>query len=555
MKKPLYITLAQINPIVGALALNAAKIRTVRDAAPAGMDLIVFPETALTGYPAEDLILKPSFIDAVAGVLNDLAQTTKSGPALLVPAPLRGDDGRTYNGICVLDGGAVAATRYKSDLPNYGVFDEKRIFAAGPLPLPIEFRGHKLGVMICEDVWTPAAAAHLKAHGAEILVIPNASPFEKGKQDKRIEIARARVTETGLPLLYLNQVCGQDDLVFDGGSFILNKSGTVIFQGERFAEGIYHTAWERTPTGHWLCATPESFDPPAHEIYAATTLALRDYITKNGFRGVILGMSGGIDSALSAAIAVDALGPDMVQAVMMPSAYTSGDSLEDAAACSALLGIHHDTVSIKGAIEALERELKPHFTPDTPSVTHENIQPRARGLILMALSNANGKMVLSTGNKSEIAVGYATLYGDMCGGYNVLKDIYKTEVYEMARWRNTHKPAHSFGPAGMVIPDRILTKAPTAELKPGQTDQDSLPPYDILDAILTGLVEDDLSPAEIAARGLPLDTVLRVDRMLNAAEYKRYQACPGPKISRRAFGRERRYPLTHRFGKDIEIKG
>lgn len=554
MTTALRITLAQINPVVGDLALNAAKIRAVRDAASAGTDLIVFPETALTGYPAEDLLLKPSFIDAAMAALRALAAETKSGPALLVPAPTRNGDS-TFNAVFLLDGGTVTAERFKSNLPNYGVFDERRVFAAGPLPEPLTFRGYKLGVMICEDMWSPAAAARLKERGAELLIVPNASPFEKGKQDKRIATARARVSETGLPLLYINQICGQDDLVFDGGSFILNEKGALIFQGERFAEGTYHTTWERTPTRRWLCSGPESVPAPANEIYSAAILALRDYVTKNGFRGVILGMSGGIDSALSAAIAVDALGPDMVQAVMMPSAYTSQDSLEDAAACSKLLGIHHDTVSIKDTVRALEKELAPHFTPDTPSTTHENIQPRTRGLILMALSNANGKMVLSTGNKSEIAVGYATLYGDMCGGYNVLKDIYKTEVYELAHWRNAHKPLHGFGPSGPVIPERILTKAPTAELKPGQTDQDSLPPYDMLDAILHGLVEEDLAPAAIAARGFPLDTVLRVDRLLNAAEYKRYQSCPGPKISPRAFGRERRYPLTHRFGKDIEIKG
>jgi NAD+ synthase len=554
MPKPLHITLAQINPVVGDIALNAAKIRAVRDAAPANTDLIVFPETALCGYPAEDLLLKPSFIDTVMVALHTLAAETKSGPALLVPAPMRNGDG-TFNAVFLLDGGSIAAERVKSNLPNYGVFDERRVFVPGPPPTPIDFRGHKLGVMICEDMWSDIATTSLIAHGAEILIVPNASPFEKGKQDKRIEVARKRVAQSGLPLIYVNQICCQDDLVFDGGSFILNEKGAVVFQGERFAEGTYHTIWERTPTGHWICAAPESIPAPANEIYSAAILALRDYVTKNGFRGVILGMSGGIDSALSAAIAVDALGPDMVQAVMMPSAYTSQDSLDDAAECSRLLGIHHDTVSIKGAVDAFERELKPHFTPDTPSTTHENIQPRARGLILMALSNANGKMVLSTGNKSEIAVGYATLYGDMCGGYNVLKDIYKTEVYELAQWRNAHKPPHGFGPAGPVIPDRILTKAPTAELKPGQTDQDSLPPYDVLDAILTGLVEDDLAPAAVAARGFALDTVLRVDRLLNAAEYKRYQSCPGPKIGPRAFGRERRYPLTHRFGKDIENKG
>jgi NAD+ synthase len=555
MTKALHITLAQINPIVGDVTHNLNRVRQVRDDAPENTDLIIFPETVLSGYPAEDLILKHAFIDsAMAAVLRLIHESKDGGPALLVTAPWRSDS-RIYNAVHLIQNGEIKATRAKADLPNYGVFDDKRVFSPAAAPLPIDFKGHKLGVMICEDMWTPRAAASLQDHDASILIVTNASPFEKGKHAKRLRIARERAAQTGLPLIYVNQCCGQDDLVFDGGSFVLNEKGLPVFEGERFAEAIYHTTWEQTPTGHWLCAAPESVEPPENEVYQAAMLALRDYVTKNGFPGVILGMSGGIDSALSAAIAVDALGPDAVQAVMMPSGYTVQDSVEDAAACSRALGIHHDVIAIKEMVSTFEKELKPHFTADTPGVVHENIQPRCRGVILMALSNANGKMVLSTGNKSELAVGYATLYGDMCGGYNVLKDIYKTEIYALARWRNAHRPRHGFGPQGPVIPDRILTKAPTAELRPGQTDQDTLPPYDVLDGILYGLVEEDLGREALVERGYDADTVMRVWKMLDAAEYKRRQSCPGPKIGPRAFTRERRYPLVNRYLKHVENQG
>lgn len=555
MTQPLHITLAQIDPIVGNIAHNAALVRRVRDAAADNVDLIVFPECVLSGYPAEDLNLNPAFLAAVDDALQMLVRDSAAGgPALLLTGPAR-VDGQTVNAAHLVVNGHITATIRKSNLPNYGVFDERRLFVPGPPPAPVPFRGHKLGVMICEDMWSPAAAAALKGAGATMLIVPNASPFESGKQELRTATARARVTETGLPLIYVNQVGAQDDIVFDGGSFVMNEKGGVIFTAERFASAVHDTAWERTNNGHWLCAAPESAAAPDNEIYQAAMLALRDYVTKNGFAGVIIGMSGGIDSALSAAIAVDALGADAVQAVMMPSVHTAEDSITDAASCSALLGVHHDVITIKETVQAAERVLAPHFTADTPGVTYENLQPRARGLILMALSNANGRMVLSTGNKSELAVGYATLYGDMCGGYNVLKDIYKTQVYDLAHWRNAHKPVHGFGPAGPVIPDRILTKPPTAELRPGQTDQDSLPPYDVLDTILRGLVEGDGDPESLIAQGLEEATVLRVWRMLHAAEYKRRQSCPGPKISARAFDRERRMPITNHFAKLIEKQG
>ncbi|MCB9996021.1 MAG: NAD+ synthase [Rhodospirillales bacterium] len=550
MTHKLHITLAQINPIVGDIAFNLDLIRKVRDDAPAYTDLIVFPEMAVCGYPPEDLVLKPVFIERIVEALQILAQESGGKPSMIVPAPWRGTDGAIYNAAHLVGDGDIRQTVLKHHLPNYGVFDEARIFKAGPLPAPIDFKGHKLGVMICEDMWYADVAAHLKAAGAELLISVNASPYEVDKNNIRLDHARARVAETGLPLLYVNQCGGQDELVFDGASFVLNEAGTVIVQAEEFVEDIHHTVWEKADgAAHWLCGTDAI--TPLHgtpeSIYQALVIGLRDYVTKNGFPGVIIGLSGGIDSALSASIAVDALGSENVHCVMMPSKFTSQDSLEDAAACAEHLGVHYDTIAIESAVAAFETELEPHFNAGTPATMYENIQPRCRGLILMALSNASGKMVLSTGNKSEMAVGYATLYGDMCGGFNVLKDVYKIQVYELSRWRNVHKPDHSFGPQGLVIPERIITKAPTAELKENQTDQDTLPAYETLDAILRGLIEEDLDVAAITAQGHDEAIVRRVWSMLDRAEYKRRQAPPGIKITSRAFGRDRRYPITNHF--------
>ncbi|WP_035671554.1 NAD+ synthase, partial [Azospirillum brasilense] len=450
----------------------------------------------------------------------------------------------------LLDGGAVAAIRFKVDLPNYGVFDEKRLFDPGPLPGPINVRGVRLGVPICEDMWSVDVIETLAESGAEILVVPNGSPFELGKHDQRVQLAVRRVTESGLPLLYVNQVGGQDELVFDGASFALGADCRLVAQAPAFTEHLLITRWERGDDDVWSCADTECVAPPEglESIYAALVLALRDYVTKNGFPGVILGLSGGIDSALSAAIAVDALGADRVHGVMMPSPHTAQDSLDDAAESAELLGCKLDTVPIVPAMEAFERMLLPAFAGRDPDATEENIQARSRGVTLMALSNKFGPMVLSTGNKSEMSVGYATLYGDMCGGYAVLKDVYKTTVYALARWRNAHQTEGALGPAGRVVPERVLVKAPTAELKPGQTDQDTLPPYDALDDILRCLVEKDLGVAEIVARGHAPEVVDKVWRMLHLAEYKRRQAPPGPKITPRLFNRERRYPITNGFG-------
>lgn len=551
MTDQLSIALAQINPTVGDLPGNARRVRAARDEAAArGADLVVYPELCVAGYPPEDLVLKPFFIDKVAETVAELAaDTADGGPALLVGAPWR-VDGRLYNAALLLDGGRVAAVTLKYDLPNYGVFDEKRVFAAGPLPAPVAFRGLRLGVLICEDMWTPAVAAALAEQQADILVAPNGSPFETGKHGVRLELAAARARETGLPLIYVNQVCGQDELVFDGASFAVEADGTLAAQAPAFAEYLLLTRWTRAATGgEWVCAEGEQHPQPDDlaAVYQALMLGLRDYVNKNRFPGVILGLSGGIDSALTAAIAVDALGADRVHGVMMPSPYTSRDSLEDAAESAELLDCRIDTIPIIPAMDAYNSMLAPAFAGRDPDITEENLQSRARGMVLMALSNKFGAMVLSTGNKSEVSVGYATLYGDMCGGYSVLKDVYKTTVYDLARWRNDNLPDGARGPAGRVTPERVLTKAPTAELKPDQTDQDSLPPYDELDDILRCLVEAEMGVPEIVARGHAPATVDRVWRLLHIAEYKRRQACPGVKITSRLFGRDRRYPITNGF--------
>jgi NAD+ synthase len=526
---PLTFLLAQLNPLVGDIARNMNRAREILQSTPASTDLIIFPELYACGYPPEDLVLRPSFMDEIERHIHDFAALTTT-THVLMPCPWR-VDGKLYNAVHLIGDGKIQQTRFKHHLPNYGVFDEKRVFSSAPLPMPMPFRGHSLGVMICEDAWFPDVAEKLKAQGADILIIPNASPFEMGKTEQRLDICRARAAETGLPLIYLNQCGGQDEIVFDGASFVLNASGELILRGAEFAEDLIPFSPTHTPA-------VKNHATGAALMYGALTLGLRDYVRKNKFPGILLGMSGGIDSALSAAIAVDALGADAVRCVMLPSVYTSQDSLDDAAQCCAALGIELETISIREPVSAFENLLSPHFTDTTPDITHQNIQSRARGLILMALSNASGFMVLSTGNKSEIATGYATLYGDMCGGFNALKDVYKTEVYALAQWRNTIAP---------VIPERILTKPPTAELKPGQKDQDNLPPYDILDDILRGLIEDDLSHAAIIGRGHAPDLVARVARLLAIAEYKRRQSAPGVKVTSRAFGRERRYPMTNGF--------
>ncbi len=537
----LHITLAQINPVVGDIAGNLARIRAVRDQAPASTDLIVYPELALCGYPTEDLVLKPAFQRDVRAAVETLVRES-AGTAIHLAISCPWKDGEhLYNALHLIGEGKIKGTVHKHHLPNYGVFDEKRLFKSGTPASPLTLKGHKIGLLICEDFWFPDVAGKLVKEGAEMLIVSNASPYAAGKHEMRLAQAQARIRENSLPLLYLNLWGGQDDIVFDGLSFILNEKGGTVLQARAFADDIHHTVWERAGNGHWLCLTDtiHARPGPEEEIYGALVAALRDYVRKNGFPGVILGLSGGIDSALSAAIAADALGHDAVRGVMMPSIYTSAESLEDAAESARLLRIRYDTVPIKDSVMALEAALAPLLPPHAPGIVHENLQSRARGVILMALSNATGAMVLSTGNKSEMATGYATLYGDMCGGYNALKDVYKTEVYKLAAWRNAE---------GTVIPARVMTKAPTAELRYNQTDQDTLPPYPVLDEILQSLIEKDRGIGETAKEtGHARDLVARVDSLLTRAEYKRYQSAPGPKISARAFARERRYPLTNGY--------
>lgn len=547
--RSLKIALAQLNPVVGDLAGNAEKVRDAHAKAAAdGADIVVFPELFITGYPPEDLVLKPSFAAASRRTVEKLASEITSGPAVLVGV-VWPEAGKVYNAIALIDGGTVAAVRYKVDLPNYGVFDEMRVFDPGPLPSPINIRGVRIGVPICEDIWTDEVCECLAETGAELLIVPNGSPFDWRKPDVRSNITVARVVETGLPLAYVNQVGGQDELVFDGTSFVLNADASLAVQLPAWKEIVTTTEWQQSDDGTWSCQSGERALVPENEAaaYSACMLGLRDYVNKNGFPGVVLGLSGGIDSALTAALAVDALGRDRVHCVMLPYRYTSNASISDAATCADALGVRYDTVPIEAPVSGFEASLSAIFAGLSPDVTEENIQSRVRGTILMAISNKFGSMVVTTGNKSEMSVGYATLYGDMNGGYNPIKDLYKTEVYRLSAWRNENVPVGGLGPGGVVIPTNILTKPPTAELRENQTDQDSLPEYDVLDDILRGLVEEELSTDSIMARGHTRETVKRVERLLYSAEYKRRQAAPGAKISSRNFGRDRRYPITNRF--------
>ncbi|MBK1671376.1 NAD+ synthase [Rhodovibrio sodomensis] len=551
------IALAQLNPCVGDIDGNLALLRDARrQAADAGADILVATELVITGYPPEDLVQKPAFLDkAEAGVQALAADTADGGPAVILGAPWRENpetrkrDGHLYNAALVLDGGDVRAVRAKWDLPNYGVFDEKRLFTPGELPGPVELRGARLGLPICEDIWSEDVAECLQENGAEALIAINGSPFESGKPDKRLQLALQRIAECEIPLVYLNQVGGQDELVFDGASFVLDAGRNLRVQLPAFEPAVATTWWTRDRLGDLAVADGVRTDlPDGHAaIYRALVLGLRDYVDKNGFPGVVLGLSGGIDSAISAVVAADALGSERVRCVLLPSPFTSQHSLEDAAELAELLGCALETVDIGPAMQAFDQMLKPLFDDLPTGIAEENIQARSRGVALMAISNKFGPMVLSTGNKSEMSVGYSTLYGDMCGGFNAIKDVYKTQVYALARWRNQHLPHGSFGPAGRVIPERVITKAPSAELAPDQKDADSLPGYDQLDDILACLIESDMAAKEIAARGHEPDTVAKVWKLLEGAEYKRRQAPPGVKITARNLSRDRRYPIVNKF--------
>src|SRR6476619_5523606 len=494
MTDRLKIALAQMNQRVGDLEGNAkAMLEVRRKAAAAGADLLLCPELQLVGYPPEDLVLKPEFIRRVHECTDELVDATaESGPAMLI-GTIVNEGGQNFNAMILADGGRVLGRTFKHELPNYGTFDEKRIFTPGPLPDPIEWRGIKLGVPVCEDMWLEPVCAHLAELGAELFIVPHGSPYELDKNQTRERLARARTTSTGLPLVFLNRVGGQDELAFDGSSFVMHPDGEMVAQMRDWDEDFLLTEWVRGPDG-WRCETRcvHELDAFPADVYRAMMVALRDYVGRNGFPGVILGLSGGIDSALSAAIAVDALGPDKVRGVMLPSKYTSEESLEDARECARLLGCRHDVVSIAPGVDALA-----HMLPDMSGLAAENVQARLRMVALMALSNSGGQMLLTTGNKSEMSVGYATLYGDMAGGYSVLKDAYKTTVFALSRWRNANKPEGALGPKGPVMPARVISKPPTAELRPGQKDEDSLPPYSLLDRILEGLVDKEMSVKEV----------------------------------------------------------
>ncbi|HEY4890334.1 MAG TPA: NAD+ synthase [Reyranella sp.] len=549
----LKVALAQLNPKVGDVDGNLAKVRAARaEAKKQGAELVLTSELVLSGYPPEDLVLKPAFQKRCHEAVEALrADTQDGGPALFVTTPWREGD-KLHNAIICLDKGEIVGKRYKVDLPNYGVFDEKRVFAPGPMPGPLVFNGVRLGVPICEDVWTADVVECISETGGEILLVPNGSPYEVGKTDIRVQLGVHRVVESGLPFVYVNQVGGQDELIFDGGSFVLGADRALKAKLASFREEVATVEFRRGGPGRgagWECQpagiAPELSD--IESIYQAMMLGLRDYVNKTGFPSVLIGLSGGVDSALTAAVAADALGPKRVHTLMMPSPYTSAHSLEDAKACARAIGIRYDVVSIEPAMAAFREMLLPLFGNRKEDVTEENIQSRARGVTLMAVSNKLGGMVVTTGNKSEMAMGYATLYGDMAGGYNVLKDVYKTTVFELCRWRNAHLPEGALGPKGKVIPERIITKPPSAELRADQKDEDSLPPYPVLDAILKGLIERDLGAEELAAEGHDRAIVERVWRLLEGAEYKRRQAPPGVKITSRLISKERRYPIVNGF--------
>jgi NAD+ synthase len=550
MTHGLKIYLAQLNATVGAIDENCNQImETYNDAIRLSADLVLTPELSVVGYPPEDLVLKPFFIRKVEDAIERLKQETIGAgkPGLIVGVP-RYDGDILRNASLLIENGEISAVRYKHKLPNYGVFDEKRVFTEAEAPLPMEFRGVKLGVMVCEDMWFDSAAKSLAENGADILLVPTCSPYHEHKYEERIAVARARVAETGLPIVFCNQIGGQDELVFDGASFVLDAEGQVSVQLDSWCAAGALTNWVYRDN-QLVCATKSGGYLPERmeDIYQAMVLSLKDYIQKNRFPGVLIGLSGGIDSALSAAVAVDALGPDKVHCVMMPTKYTSGESISDAEACAKALGVQYDTIAIKPGVEAFDQMLGPVFAGLDADTTEENIQSRLRGLVLMSLSNKFGKMVLTTGNKSEMSVGYATLYGDMCGGYSVLKDVYKMDVFALSHWRNTSVPKGGLGPAGVVIPENIITKPPTAELRDDQKDEDSLPPYEALDDMLRCLVDEEMPVSEIVARGHDASEVARIEHLLYIAEYKRRQSPPGVKITRKNFGRDRRYPITNGF--------
>jgi NAD+ synthase len=545
----LRIALAQLNPKVGDITGNLALARTaLTDAVAAKADILMLSELFLTGYFPDDLLFKPKFLtDAMQAARDLIADTAGTDVVLVLPTVWLEKTG-LHNAVLVAENGQIIATRLKRELPNSDVFYEKRYFNAGPLADPVVIKGVPIGIPICEDIWHPNVCDHLAMRGAEIMLCPNGSPYWTNKQHVRKDLVRARTQEDDVPMLYLNQVGGQDELVFDGASFGMEPGNKLVFQGKSFETDFIVSDWVRGDNG-WTCEQGEVTELTTTDEapWLACVLGLRDYVHKNGFKQVVLGLSGGIDSAVVAAMAVDALGPENVHCIMLPYRYTSEASLKDARDCAERLGVRYDIVSIGNPVDDALAELAPIFDNRAPDLAEENIQSRMRGVVLMAVSNKLGSMLLTTGNKSEMGVGYATIYGDMNGGYNPLKDMFKMEVYRLAAWRNSHVPGDCKGPAGEVIPQAIIAKAPSAELRPNQTDQDSLPPYPVLDTILGALVEDEMSIADIVAKGYDQALVERIERLLNIAEYKRRQSAPGPKLTPKAFGLGRKYPITNGY--------
>ncbi|KPQ08004.1 MAG: NAD+ synthetase NadE [Rhodobacteraceae bacterium HLUCCA12] len=548
MAETFRLTLAQLNPTVGALSDNADKAhRAWLAAKEAGADMVALPEMFLTGYQTQDLVMKPAFLRDVAAALADLAARCADGPALGIGAPLA-DAGGVFNAWHVMQGGAVVAVVRKHHLPNDSVFDEMRLFQAGDVSGPYRIGPLRIGTPVCEDAWHDDVTEAQAESGAQILLVPNGSPHARGRLDVRMNLMVARVVETGLPLVYLNMVGGQDDQVFDGASFVLNPGGTLAALLPDFDEVLEHLDFDETPDG-WRArtATRATMPDALERDYHAMVLGTRDYLRKSGFGRVVLGLSGGVDSALVATIAADALGPENVHCVLLPSRFTASQSRDDAASVARALGCALDTVPITGPQDAVTEALAQLFAGLPEDVTEENIQSRLRGLLLMAISNKTGAMLLTTGNKSEIAVGYATIYGDMNGGFNPIKDLYKTRVFDTCRWRNVNHRPWMQGPAGTVIPPGVIDKPPSAELRADQRDEDSLPPYPVLDAILHGLVERDASVADLVAEGHDRETVKKVEHLLYISEWKRFQSAPGVRLTQKAFWLDRRYPMVNRW--------
>ena len=548
MLTKLKIALAQLNPLVGDVSGNTKKLIDARSNLENDVDILVAPELYVSGYPIDDLVLREDFLDLVEKELNNLAKiTTDNKSAIIVGAP-RKDGGSIKNSVFVMEKGEIISIKDKYELPNTGVFDEQRIFEKGPLENCVKIKGVNVGLPICEDIWKETVLKKLSQSGAEIIIAINASPFTISKYDERNDIALSRAKETKLPIVYLNRTGGQDELIFDGSSFSLNHDGKKFSSLEEFKEDISIINFSKNNgkwTGHGNLKKNSS---QSERLYKALVVGLRDYVKNNKFSGVVLGLSGGIDSALVAALATDAFGSKFVQAIMLPSPYTGEESLKDARDSATLLNIKYSNLKISEAMKVVDEILGDFKGPNfTAGITEENIQSRLRGLLLMALSNRYGYMVLATGNKSEYAVGYSTLYGDMCGGFAPIKDVWKTDVFKLCEWRNKNFSDLFKGPKGKVVPDNIIKKAPTAELRDNQKDTDSLPEYNVLDEILKGLVEEEISVEKIVKKGFDKELVEKTAQLLAKSEYKRFQAAPGPKVTNKAFGRDRRFPLTSGF--------